>query len=175
MPVHCWISPTLHTGAFRGPITSSLLISPHFKDPSKPFVCHHIPPTTLADIRWWCDQLSLEWCGCQIVAPPDPLDISTFVDASTAFGIGFLSDDKWLAWHLTNGWNSDGQDIGWAEMVAIDLALCTFTHSGFRDCHLVVFSDNQDVVGALSLGRSCRICQNEVLHHIISNFREYNI
>ena len=141
----------------------------------KPFVRHRIPSAALADIVWWRARLSADWCGCSIAIPPAPLPLSIFVDASSSFGIGLLVNGKWLAWRLLDGWHADGRDIGWAEMVAVDLGLRTLIHSGFKDCHLVFHSDNRGVVGALSSGRSCGPSQNEILKFIVSNFRDYNI
>lgn len=168
---HC----TLVLSEGRSRLPSLFRLASSFRDPSKPFVRHRISQPALADISWWRDRLSAAWCGCSISIPSDPLPISTFVDASTSFGIGFLSDKRWLAWRLLDGWKSDGRDIGWAEMVAIDLGLRTLIHSGFSDCHLVFFSDNRGVVDALSAGRSRNPRQNEVLRHIVSNFRDHNI
>ncbi|KAI9464637.1 hypothetical protein HD554DRAFT_2008536, partial [Boletus coccyginus] len=60
-------------------------------------------------------------------------------------------------------------------IVAMDLAIHTFIYSNLKDCHLVLYSDNQGVVCALSSDRSCSIHQNEVLHHIVSSFRTHSI
>lgn len=94
------------------------------------------------------------------VSPPLPLQV--FVDASS-FGIGFLSGGCWLGWRLLPGWNSDGRDIGWAEMVAVDLGLRALIHSGLRDVHIHIWSDNQGVVGAIRAGRSRSLAQNDIL------------
>ena len=156
-------------------LSSLFHLASSFKDPSKPFIRHHIPPLVLADISWWRFRLSADWHSCSISTPSDPLPFSTFVDASTFFGIGFLSDGKWLAWCFADDWKSVGCDIGWAKMVAIDLGLRTLIHAGFKDCHLVFLSDNQGVVGTLSSGRYRGPYQNEVLHHIVFNFCDNNI
>lgn len=60
-------------------------------------------------------------------------------------------------------------------MVAVDLGLRTLIHNGFKDCPLVFHSDNQGVVAALSTGKSPVPSQNDVLQHIVSNFRDHNI
>ena len=146
-----------------------------FKDPHNSFVKHCIPKDTLADAAWWCSQLSADWCGTPISLPPSPLPLPIFVDASSSFGVGLSLDGHWLAWRLLEGWHSDGCDIGWAEMVAIDLGLHTLIHSNYHDCHFICYSDNQGVVGALNSGHSCSSAQNTVLRHIVSNFRQHNI
>ena len=160
----------------RSRLPSLFRLAASFEGPStlKPFVRHPIPPAVLDDIVWWRSRLSADWCGCSIAIPSDPLPLSIFVDASS-FGIGFLVDNKWLAWRLLEGWNADGRDINWAEMVAIDLGLRTLIHSGFKNCHFLFHSDNAGVVGALSSGRSRGSSQNEILKNIVSNFHDNNI
>lgn len=166
---HCVLSE----GRSRLPSFYSFASS--FKDPSKPFVRHRLTSSVLSDITWWRAALSDDWCGYFITTPSDPLPHSIFVDTSTSFGIGFLFNSHWLAWQLLPGWQRDNCDIGWAEMVAIDLGLRTLIHSGLHDCHLVFHSDNQGVVGALHASRSRNSAQNEILHHIVSNFRDKHI
>lgn len=79
-----------------------------------------------------------DWCGTRIVRPPEPLNVSVFVDASTSWGISFVLDGRWLAWELKPGWKTDGRDIGWTEMVAVDLAVWTLATAGFRNCHIII-------------------------------------
>lgn len=69
-----------------------------------------------------------------------------------SWGIGLVLNDKWLAWRLKEGWRCEGRDIGWGEMVAVDLAVRTLVNAGFSDCQVVLQSDNAGVVGALSAG-----------------------
>ena len=168
---HC----TLVLSDGRSHLPSFYRLCASFKDPSNTFVKHRIPKDALADAAWWRSQLSADWCGTSISLPPDPLPLPIFVDASSSFGIGLLLDARWLAWKLKEGWLSNGRDIGWAEMVAIDLGLRTAIHAGFRDCHLTFHSDNQGVVGALKSGHSRSSAQNFILRHIVSNFRNHNI
>ncbi|KIJ07705.1 hypothetical protein PAXINDRAFT_158345 [Paxillus involutus ATCC 200175] len=142
---HC----TLVLSIGRSHLPSLYRLSSSFKDPSKSFIRHRIPSPALADITWWRETLSADWVWLlgPISTPSDPLPNSIFVDASTSFGIGLLLDGRWLAWRLLDGWNTDGCDISWAEMVAIDLGLRTLIHSGFKDCHLLFHSDNKGVNG----------------------------
>ncbi|KAF5384772.1 hypothetical protein D9615_001263 [Tricholomella constricta] len=136
---------------------------------------HRVTPAVMEDIAWWQATLSSSWCGVKIVRPPEPLDTLIYVDASTSWGIGFFLNGKWLAWELLPGWNCDGRDIGWGEMVAVDLALRAIIASGLRDCHLVVRSDNTGVVGALAAGRSRNSQQNMILRRIVENFQTHSI
>lgn len=103
------------------------------------------------------------------------MNIDLFVDASTLWGIGLVLDDKWLAWPLKVGWKSDGRDIGWAEMVAVDLAVKTLIKASYTNCHIILKSDNTGVVGALTAGCSRSIQQNFILRHIVDFFQAHNI
>jgi hypothetical protein len=76
-------------------------------------------------------------------------------------------DGRWLAWQFKSGWKSEGREIGWAEMVAIELALCTLIVGGFKKCHIIIRSDNQGVVGALKAGRSRGTQQNLILCEVV--------
>lgn len=106
---------------------------------------------------------------------PDPPPLSIFVDASTSFGIGFLADSRWLAWELLDGWRANGRDIGWAEMVAIDLGLRALVRSGLRDVRVQLHSDNQGGVQALKAGRSRNVVQNDILQRLSSFALEHGI
>ncbi|KAF5372040.1 hypothetical protein D9615_008035 [Tricholomella constricta] len=146
-----------------------------FHSSSPSWTLHRVTPDVSIEIAWWTDQLSNSWCGLDIVRPPPPLDLPIFVDASTSWGIGFFLNGKWLAWKLLPGWKSDDRDIGWAEMVAVDLALRACISSGLRDCHIVIRSDNSGVVGALAAGRSRNSQQNAILRRIVDNFQSNKI
>jgi len=37
--------------------------------------------------------------------------------------VGLIVGHYWAAWHLQDGWKSDQRDIGWAESVALELAV----------------------------------------------------
>lgn len=84
-------------------------------------------------------------------------------------------NNKWLAWPLKVGWKSDGRDIGWAEMVAINLAVKTLVNAGYANCHVILKSDNMGVVDALAAGYSRSNQQNFILRHIVEPFQVQNI
>lgn len=69
-------------------------------------------------------------------------------------------------WRLLLGWNRDGRDIGWAEMVAIELGLLFYIHQGHSDIHFIIKSDNQDVIYTIEGGKSWNAEQNSVLQWI---------
>jgi hypothetical protein len=127
------------------------------------------------DISWWRNQLSSAWCGLPIVIPPSAHPVPIFVDASTSFGIGFWWDGRWLAWCLLEGWQADGRDIGWAEMVAIELGLHCVIAAGFRNARFILHSDNQGVVGGFRAGMSRNSEQNSILCCIIFLFQEHSL
>jgi hypothetical protein len=86
-----------------------------------------------------------------------------FVDASTSWGIGFIMDGRWLAWPLIPSWKSDDRDIGWAEMIAVELALCAIITAGIQNAHLIFHSNNSGVVGTMKVAMSCNYQQNSIL------------
>jgi hypothetical protein len=130
-------------------------------------VTHKLTPAAGTDIAWWRQRLNDVFVGLQIIRPPPPLDNLVFVDASTGWGIGLVIDGKWLAWQFQDGWHTDGREIGWAEMVAVELAVRTLITGKFTNCHVIIRSDNQGVVGALKAGRSRGSQQNLILREIV--------
>lgn len=141
-----------------------------------PFGCKHkLSSSVVDDICWWRETLSLNFVGLHIKRPPPPSTIEVFVDASTSWGIGLIIDGKWLAWKFREGWKSDGRDIGWGEMVAVELAVRTLITAKFEDCHIVIRSDNKGVVGALAAGRSRGTQQNAILRQIVRLLQDHTV
>ena len=73
------------------------------------------------------------------------------------------------------GWAKDGRNIGWAEMVAIELGLLFAVHQGYSDVHFTVKSDNQGVIHAIEGGKSRSPEQNSVLQRITSLLAHHKI
>ena len=94
-----------------------------FKEGRYGEVKHKLPNDATNDMLWWRNRLQDRSVGMKIIRPPTPLANNLFVDASTGWGIGLVLDGRWLAWQFQDGWKSDGRDIGWAEMVAVELAV----------------------------------------------------
>jgi hypothetical protein len=90
-------------------------------------------------------------------------------------GIGLILDRKWLAWQFKEGWRSEGHEIGWAEMVAVELAVWTLIVGNFTGRHIIICSDNKGVVGALKAGRSWGTQQNAVLREIVKFIQEHKL
>jgi hypothetical protein len=146
-----------------------------FKPSTPTMTRHKLPNQAHQDIEWWKQRISQPFIGLNIVRPPDPLPLKLYVDASTSWGIGLVLDGRWLAWQLKDHWQCDGREIGWAEMVAIELATHTLITAKYRDCHIVIHSDNMGVVGALASGRSRGTQQNAILREIVKLIQNNNL
>jgi len=133
---------------------------------------HRITTTVANDIAWWRIRLSAPWCELWIKPIPDPSPFKIHVDASTSWGIRFMWKGQWLAWKLKAGWKGDGRDIGWAEMVAVELVLITLVAAGIYSAHLILRSDNSGVCGTMAAGKSCNPTQNDILRHTVELLRD---
>jgi hypothetical protein len=146
-----------------------------FKSDRPNQVKHRLSMSVAEDMAWWRTRLQEGFVGMKIISPPEPLENKVFVDASTSWGIGLILDDKWLAWQFKQGWQSEGYEIGWAEMVAVELAVRTLIAGKFTHCHIKIRSDNQGVVGALKAGRSRGTDQNMVLREIVKLIQDHDL
>jgi hypothetical protein len=138
-------------------------------------VKHKLAAETSEDMAWWRLRLQEEFVGMKIIWPPKPLDSKLYIDTSSGWGIGLILDGKWLAWQFKEGWRSEGREIGWAEMVAVELAVRTLIAGKFTGCHVIIRSDNKGVVGALKVGRSWGTQQNAVLREIVKLIQEHGL
>jgi hypothetical protein len=129
----------------------------------------------LADIQFWCTRLADVFCGSKLQRPPAPVATEFYVDASTSWGIGVVFDGKWDWWRLRPNWKTDERDIGWAEMIAIELGLRTAIAAGYSDTHFSIMSDNMGVIGALSGGKSRNLQQNRALQRIVALMQAHSI
>ena len=137
---------------------------------------HRLPnASVLSDIDWWRRQLSTPFCGSHLSRPPAISPIEFWVDASSSWGIGIVFNGHWDYWKLRPGWQKDGRNIGWAEMVAIELGLSFAVHLGHSDTHFLLKSDNQGVIHAIEGGRSRSPEQNTVLQRITLLLAQHRI
>ena len=90
---------------------------------------HRLSTTLIEDIVWWMTCLHNNFVSLKIIRPPAALATKIYIDVSTSWKISLILDGKWLAWEFCEGWKPDGHDIGWGEMVAIELAVCTLLAS----------------------------------------------
>jgi Reverse transcriptase-like len=132
-------------------------------------------PAIIADIHLWHTQLSTEFCGSIITKPPDVSPLEYWVDTSSSWGIGIVFNNVWDAWKLRPRWNKDGHNIGWAEIVAIELGILFAVHLGHTNIHFLIKSDNQGVIHAIERGRSRNSEQNQVLQQITSLLSQHSI
>ena len=99
-------------------------------------------------------------CISRSLLPHMLLDPDAWVDASTSWGVGLVVKGHWAAWHLLEGWQAEDHDIGWAEMVTMELAVLWIQSVGIRDSKVLVHGDNTGVLGALRKGRSQNMARN---------------
>ena len=169
--VHC--SLALPDGRSHLPSLSRFASSFNFL--SSPFIRRTPNPSVLTDIQWWRTQLSSDFCGSILSRPPPFSPVEFWVDASSSWGVGIVFGGEWDAWQFVTGWNTDGRNIGWAEIVAIELGLLFAIHRGYSDAHFLIKSDNQGVIHAIEGGKSRSPSQNLVLQRITSLLSNYRL
>lgn len=162
--VHC--SLAVPDGRSRLPAISRFATSFNFL--SSPFIKKSPNSSVLLDIEWWRNQLSADFCGSFLTKPPPASAVDFWVDASSSWGVGIVLDNEWDSWKFSSGWDTDGRNIGWAEIVAIELGLLFAIHKGYSDTHFIIKSDNQGVIHAIEGGKSRSPSQNLVLQRITS-------
>lgn len=139
-----------------------------FPPNASPFLSMPVPDTLSADLSWWLEAFKQPFLGSSIATPPPPLPLNIYVDASTSWGIGILINDKWAAWKFLPGALQDGRAIGWAEMVAVELAVSLLCSVHPHHSHFFIHSDNQGVVGAITSCFSRGASQNSSLSRLSS-------
>ena len=131
----------------------------------RPFTPRHPPRHLAEDLSWWQNILTQPHLTREIPGNRTIIDVGGFSDASSTTGIGIILGDKWRAWRLIPGWNTEGRDIGWAEAVAMELLVTTVLQyhalPGFR-----VYGDNNGVVEGWWTGRSRNAETNRVFRRI---------
>src|SRR5882724_2158286 len=129
------------------------------------FAIRHTPKSFLEGLHCWEAVLTNPHCACSL-KPCLSLDPDLWVDASTSWGISIIHGDKWSAWTLVPGWKSEGRDIGWAESIALELAVLLLVNLNFRNCSIVIRGDNTGVIGTYDKGRSRNVPRNESIRRI---------
>jgi hypothetical protein len=169
--VHC--SLAVPDGRSRLPAISRFASS--FNHLPSPFARKTPSSGALSDIGWWRTQLSAAFCGSLLSKPPPTSSVEFWVDASSSWGIGVILDDEWDFWRLRPNWDRDGRNIGWAEIVAIELGLLFAVHRGHSGIHFLIRSDNQGVIHAIEGGKSRSSEQNLVLQRITLLLSHYKL
>lgn len=144
-------------------LTSLFTFTSAFKHSASPFIRHNFSLTLLTDLMWWDSQLHLSFCGRAIKEPPALLATRVYVDASSSWGIGILIDGHWDAFKFLPGAIADSRNIGWAEMVAVEIAIGILVDMLPNGSHVRIHSDNQGVLAALKNQRSRGVPANESL------------
>jgi hypothetical protein len=120
----------------------------------RPHVPLSSPKGTDFELDWWLHILSSPSPLRAIPAPSQVTDVDAFSDASSGTGIAFLVGQKWKAWRLLPGWQSDGRDIAWAEAIALELmAHAVLAEHGPTKTYRL-YCDNRTVVEGWHRGRS---------------------
>lgn len=113
------------------------------------FTQHSISQLLKDDILWWDTQFSMSFCGKTISEPSPPLPAKVFVDASTSWGIGVSIDGSWDAYKFFPNTFTDGRNIGWAEMVAVEICVYYIAQLYPHGSHIIIHSDNQGVLACV--------------------------
>jgi hypothetical protein len=124
------------------------------------------------DLAWWSSFLSSPHITMRLCTETIPDDsFRVYTDASTSWGIGIVIGNEFDMFRLHvnwRNWEDSPKDIGWAEFVAVELAVF-FLLSSYRlqNRHFLIHVDNQGVVGAWNSRSSRNPAQNEVLGRVL--------
>jgi len=133
-----------------------------------------MPGSVVKLVHWWNTVLASPGRSCSL-SPHHRVDPDIWADASSSWGISIVCGDHWATWHLKDKWMGGDRDIGWAESVALELAILWLVQHDFADCEVIVRGDNTGVIGAFNKGRLCNISQNAAIHRMASSLVPFNI
>ena len=126
------------------------------------FAKHHVPRRVFDDLCWWKTTL-LKPALTRSLTTRRTCDPDIWVDASTDWGIGIVVGGRWVAWKLCLGWKAEGRDIGWAEAIALELAVLWLEQENYTDAKILIQGDNTGVIGTFIRGRSRNILRNDLI------------
>ncbi|KAB5587927.1 polyprotein [Ceratobasidium theobromae] len=129
---------------------------------------------SITNANWWKNRLLHGPFGSDLSPPPPNLDIRIHTDASN-YGVGIVINNEWSSWHLIEGWKSKDRNIGWAEAIAVELAVEHITQQGIQNATIRIHCDNQGVVLAWKAGRSRNDAQNHTLSRIAARAASSNL
>ncbi|OJT04921.1 hypothetical protein TRAPUB_4263 [Trametes pubescens] len=115
------------------------------------------PKSVISDLKWWRAILAKPSIKRPLVPRGEIRDLDMWVDASSNWGIGIVIGKEWDAWRWAvpyREWHAQGRDIGWAEMVAIELLMRRLEELGWENADFRIRSDNDGVIKAFRKGRS---------------------
>src|ERR1700731_1411176 len=128
----------------------------------------YAPPSVRSDVFWWSTLLTSQRPPRVLTSRGETLDLDIWVDAATSWGIGVCFGNNWEAWKLAPGWRAEGRDIGWAEGIAIELAVRLLESAGVTNSSVLIRSDNAGVIGAYIKGRSRNFQVNHAIRRVES-------
>ncbi len=158
----CYISFIYVEGRSRLPSLSNFAASFH----GNTFISRFPPRSMISDLKWWSQYLKNISFFRQLTPRGPSLDLGIFADASTSWGIGIIFGGEWMAWQLSPSWKIPGRDICWLETLAIEFIAHILEVKDFRDCSVIIHSDNQGTIGSMHKGRSPNIYINESICRI---------
>jgi len=138
------------------------------------FACHHFPRSVIEALTWW-EAILQSLSGCCSLFPHPVIDQEVWVNVSTDWGIGIVLGHLWAAWRLKPSWRTDGCNIGWAESVALELAILWLIQAGHIYCNITIHGDNTRVIGAFNKGHSHNIPHNDSICHMATSLIPNNI
>ena len=138
------------------------------------FSWRHVPATVIDSVRWW-NAVLLAPVGSRSLSPHRKVDPDVWVDASSSWGIGLVVGKHWAAWYLREGWKTGDRDIGWAESVALELAVLWLVTQDFADCEVAIKGDNTGVIGAFNKGRLRNVSRNATIRRMAASLVPLNI
>ena len=128
---------------------------------------HRFPShEAISDIVVWHKLLSIAHATCSLQFRPN-VDPDIWVDASSEWGLAIVMCNWWCAWKLIKGWKAERRDIGWAESVALELAILHLIAIGYTQVNILVRSDNQGAIGQYNKGRGGNAPTNECIRRSV--------
>jgi len=128
----------------------------------------------ISDISVWRELLSIPHAS-RTLEPRPIVDPGVWVDASSEWGLAIVVSDQWRAWKLVSGWKKDRRDIGWAESVALELAIRHLIATGHTKVTITVRSDNQGAIGQYNKGRGGNVPTNECIRRSVAIMMDASI
>lgn len=129
-----------------------------------------ISATTLDEVQWWRARLSRPISTHLSPLPLQELPMvhsNVYTDASIR-GVGVSIDRRWLAWRFPETLSPSPGYIGWAELIAIELALRALIAQGVTSCQIPIHIDCTEAISCLERGYSRHLDQNVVVRRIVA-------
>ncbi|KAK7680336.1 hypothetical protein QCA50_016576 [Cerrena zonata] len=129
-----------------------------------------ISATALDEVQWWRARLSRPVSTHLSPFPLQELPVvhsNVYTDASIR-GVDVSIDRRWLAWRFPDTLSLSPGYIGWAELIAIELALRALIAQGVTSCQIPIHIDCTEAIFCLERGYSRHLGQNVVVRRIVA-------